>query len=132
MAKNMLERTIDQYCRHLKSKGIHCHKNNPLRLHDGRYVQGEPFDYEIMTNPAKLFDAKEVSDDYLRIRKKEIKQLKALHDCENAGHNAFFLIWFSKHMKLMKISATRCTELLIKQKTIHYKNCTEVKNIDDI
>jgi hypothetical protein len=132
MAKNRLEKTIDKYCKYLISKGIHCHKNNPLRLHDGTYIEGEPFDFEIMTSPAKVFDTKEVSDNYLRIGKKELKQLKAMYDCQKAGHDAFFLIWFSRYKKLMKISAVRCTELLRKQKTIHYKNCKEIKNINDI
>ena len=132
MSRNRLEKKLDEYCKFLNAKGIHCHKNHPFRLHDGTYIKGEPFDYEIMTNPVKVFDAKEVSDNYLRIGTKERMQLKALLDCQKSGHDAFFLIWFSKYRKLKRISADNCNELLKKQKTIHYTNCEEVSDLNDI
>jgi hypothetical protein len=132
MGKNNLERTIDKYFKYLNSKGIHCHKNHPERLHSGKYINGEPFDYEILGNPVKVFDTKETSDDYLRINKKELKQMKNLLDCQMQGHDAFFLIWFSKRKKMMKVTALDCVEILADQNTIHFDNCQEVKELNDL
>ena len=108
-----LERAVEKLFGIYRQKGIHCHKNNALRNHVGKYLLGEPFDYEILTNPAKVFDAKECGSVSLNFNTaKELKQLKNLYDCEQQGHDAFFLIYFYNEPKLVRIKASKIKEIL--------------------
>ena len=58
-----LESQIGKVFDHLNSIGIHAHKNHPHRTVEGTYLEGEPFDYEVMSSPPHCFDAKEAQGD---------------------------------------------------------------------
>ena len=73
-------------------------KLHPHRLHDGQYVEGEPFDYiVIMEGTIYCFDAKEQNDD-LYFKEIPMHQFNDLLKAEKCGAVVFFLIYF-KHTK---------------------------------
>lgn len=93
--------------------GFHAHKNQPARLADGTYVEGEPFDYEIiLPGYVACFDAKESHDTSWHIKPKDIKQAEHLKHCKNGGADAFFLVYFFHLRKCLKIDVDIVIDLL--------------------
>ncbi|WP_040209842.1 Holliday junction resolvase RecU [Clostridium polynesiense] len=89
------EKQIEKVLAHINSIGGHAHKNHPQRLADGRYIQGESFDYECFLKEYKAcFDAKTVQGSTWKIVEKDIKQAENLKHCKNSGLKAYFLICF--------------------------------------
>lgn len=83
--------------------GFHAHKNQPERTYSGKFIKGEPFDYEIFTDRFKwCFDAKECKSDSWSLTNAKITQVNALKQCKNAGLDAFFLVYFYPVKKLIR------------------------------
>ena len=90
-----LERSINKLCREIQKRGFHAHKNQPQRSYSGRFISGEPFDYEIFTDKYHwCFDAKECHKTKWEIKNAKLTQINALKQCKNAGLEAFFLVYF--------------------------------------
>mgnify|MGYP002868284681 CR=1 FL=1 len=71
------------------------HKNNALRNFQGAYIEGEPFDYEVIANGhVHCFDAKECSSKRWSLKNAKLNQLYNLLNCQNNGAQAYFLVWF--------------------------------------
>jgi len=101
--KNDLEYQINKLCDYINSIGYHAHKNHPERLNSGKYIKGEPYDYEIFLPDYKAcFDAKQVTGDRWSFEEKDIKQAEHLKHCKNSGMDAFFLVFFVKSKKMIK------------------------------
>ena len=98
-----LEREINKLCKVIQSHGFHAHKNQPQRTYSGKFIAGEPFDYEIFTDRFKwCFDAKECKGDSWSLSNAKLSQVNALKQCKNAGLDGFFLVYFYKTGKLIK------------------------------
>lgn len=92
-----LEQQIQKVLDYVNGIGYHAHKNHPNRTVDGVYLEGEPFDYEIMIpGRTDCFDAKETSGEIWHIKEKDIKQADNLKHAKKSGANAYFLIQFGK------------------------------------
>lgn len=98
-----LERSLNKLCKEIQRMGYHAHKNHPERTYSGRFISGEPFDYEIFT-PGHYwcFDAKECKSERWSLSNAKIGQINALKQCKNAGLEAFFLVYFYKTGKLIR------------------------------
>ena len=108
-----LETQINKLINYINANGYHAHKNNPCRTQSGKYIAGEPFDFEIFTDTYHcVFDAKECHDTVWRLKPKDIKQAENLKHCKNAGIDAFFLIYFFPLRKLLKIDVDKVIEIL--------------------
>ena len=124
---NALEYQIDSFVKRFNSqkKGL-AWKNHPNRLHDGKYVAGEPFDYIFITKHKTFcFDAKQTIQDHWQVKQKDIKQAKNLLVLENIGIDAFFLIYFFKFKNYRKLKASKFFE--INKKTIKFEKMEEFK-----
>ena len=106
----LLENYMNQVCEFLNNSGFHAHKNNPLRTFEGKYIEGEPFDYEFfIKGRVYCFDAKECKNSTgkwkilmtgnrgvktnLRLRKQAMNLLA----CRDNGAVAFFLVAFTDY-----------------------------------
>lgn len=97
------ERSLNQVCKKIQSLGFHAHKNQPTRNYDGKFISGEPFDYEIFTKNVKwCFDAKECHSNSWNLHNAKISQINALKQCKNAGLDAFFLVYFYPVKKVIR------------------------------
>jgi penicillin-binding protein-related factor A (putative recombinase) len=75
-------------------------KLHPNRLHSGKYIEGEPFDYLVIFDGITYcFDAKEQEDD-LYFKEIPIHQFNDMLKAEKHGAKVFFLIYFKKEHKL--------------------------------
>lgn len=102
--KNYFEYQLNKLCDYINSIGYHAHKNHPERLNSGKYIKGEPYDYEIFLPGYKAcFDAKQTHGDRWDIEEKDIKQAENLKHCKNSGMDAFFLVYYIKIKKIKKI-----------------------------
>ena len=101
--KNNFEYQINKLIKHINSLGYHAHKNHAQRLHNGKYIDGEYFDYEILLpGYTACFDAKETINQIWNFCKKDIKQGENLKHCKNAGADAFFVVYFITLKKMIK------------------------------
>ena len=108
-----LEAQIQKVLDYVNSIGYHAHKNNPRRTVDGVYLEGEPFDYEIMTPMfIDCFDAKEVKGEVWAMHKKDIMQAEHLKHAKNAGIRAYFLIQFGAGTYPLMIDIDSVIDLL--------------------
>ena len=97
-----LETKINKLIDHVDGNGYFAQRNHPRRSLDGRFLEGEKFDYIIVTPTQRLaFDAKECHADKWRFTDKEIRQANNLKKCKNSGFEAFFLIYFFTAQKLL-------------------------------
>ena len=93
------ESEIDAWIERIQKNGYHGHKNHPKRTFKGKFVSGEPFDYEIFTQDRKMcFDAKECKSDRWSLSNAKLNQVNALKQCKNSGLDAFFLVKFGDDM----------------------------------
>lgn len=99
------ERQVEQVLKaYVKKYGGHYHKNNALRLHSGKYIKGEPFDFEIFTKDIKaVFDTKSLNSEIWNIREKDFKQADNLLECKRAGLDAYFLVNFNGEIRQIDI-----------------------------
>ena len=98
-----LERSLNKLCKEIQRIGFHAHKNQPERTYSGRFISGEPFDYEIFTDKVKwCFDAKECKSKRWSLQNAKLTQVNALKQCRNAGLEAFFLVYFYPYKKLIR------------------------------
>ena len=108
MSGEEFERQVEQVLKsYVARHGGHYHKNNPLRLHSGQYIKGEPFDFEIFTKDIKaVFDTKSLKGTTWNMREKDLKQADNLLACRRAGLEAYFLVNFNgeiREIDIMKV-----------------------------
>lgn len=99
-----LEKAVKLLFERYESRGIHCQQNHPEQLHDGTLVKRHGFDFQIFYNGKFIaFDAKECARSSWPLDKAKMHQIKALFDVYNNGGEAFFLVYFTKLRKLIKL-----------------------------
>ncbi len=91
-----LESQIEKVFSYLNSIGVHAHKNHPKRTVDGTYIEGEPFDYEVLCCPPHCFDAKEAEGGAWALSNAKPHQIKNLLNCAAHGVEAYFLVLFER------------------------------------
>ena len=102
----LLESAIRKLFERYEERGIHCQQNHPEQLHDGTLVHRHGFDFQIFYKGRFLaFDAKECQRARWPLDKAKLHQLKALTDVEANGGEAFFLVYFTGKVKLVKFPA---------------------------
>ena len=105
---HQLENWLNQICEMLNGMGYHAHKNHPERSYSGKYLAGEPFDYEFFINgKVYCFDAKEnfSGGAFWRLkmtgsrgqvtRNRILRQSQNLLACKRNGAEGFFLVAFN-------------------------------------
>lgn len=99
-----LESELNKIVKYLNGAGIHAHKNHAHRTQDGVYLEGEPFDYEVISKGKTFcFDAKECHSDKWNLKTNaKLSQVKNLLDAADNGAEAFFLVWFAEQNKIVK------------------------------
>ncbi|WP_279160516.1 Holliday junction resolvase RecU [Thomasclavelia cocleata] len=108
-----LEKQIDHLIKWIDSIGYHGHKNHPKRLNDGKYIEGEPFDFEIFTPSYKCcFDTKECKSNRWSLENAKPHQVDYLKKCKNCGLDAFFLVYFFNYKRLVKFDVDLIIECL--------------------
>lgn len=127
--KNDFENKIDHLIAAInKSKKGIGWKNFPNRTHDGKYIEGEKFDYIILSENYKCcFDAKMSISDKYKIMKKDIKQAHNLLMTYRAGLDSFFLIYFKSIKNYKVIRVTDFFILLEQRKYITPDDCSNLK-----
>ncbi len=79
-------------------------KLHPNRAHNGKYIEGEPFDFIVIKkSEVYCFDTKECSSDCLYFKNIPLHQFNDLLKAEKQGAIVFFLIYFTKYRKLLFI-----------------------------
>ena len=108
-----LENELNRLSKYLNANGIHMHKNYPRRTEQGIYLEGEPFDYEVIScGEIHCFDAKECSGNSWDLRNAKMNQLNNLLACRKNGAQAYFLVWFRKTNDLVRLDAEKVKEAL--------------------
>lgn len=124
--KNNFEYQINKLCNYVNTIGYHAHKNHPERLNDGKYIKGEPYDYEIFLPEYKAcFDAKECKSKSWSFKDKDLKQAEQLKHCKNTGMDAFFLVYFYQYKKMIKFDVDIFIEALKTKKNLKPNEGTE-------
>jgi len=86
---------LDRVSKYLGTVGIHMHKNHARRTENGVYLEGEPFDYEVISHGRiHCFDAKECAGKSWSLQNAKINQVNNLAMCRKNGAEAYFLVWF--------------------------------------
>ena len=89
------ENELNRVSKYLNSIGVHMHKNHALRTQSGTYLEGEPFDYEVISNGVvHCFDAKECATKSWNLSNAKLSQLNNMLVCQKNGAQAYFLVWF--------------------------------------
>ncbi|MBQ7197542.1 MAG: Holliday junction resolvase RecU [Synergistaceae bacterium] len=100
------ENELNRIATSLNSIGVHMHKNHARRTNSGIYLEGEPFDYEIIANGViHCFDAKECKAKSWNLSNAKINQLNNLLVCQRNGAQAYFLVWFKNEHKIIRFDA---------------------------
>jgi penicillin-binding protein-related factor A (putative recombinase) len=108
-------------------------KNNPNRNYQGVFLEGEPFDYCIITKEKTYcFDCKQTESPSWHILKKDVIQALNLNKIDACGRNAFFLIYFILDDKLMKIDVKKVLKILSDRKYIKPDDCILFTEFNDI
>ena len=106
------EAELNRVSKYLNANGIHMHKNHARRTEQGIYLEGEPFDYEVISGGTiHCFDAKECSGDRWSLSNAKLSQLNNLLVCQKNGAQAYFLVWYRKINAVIRFDAE-----LVKQK----------------
>ncbi|MCK9327192.1 MAG: Holliday junction resolvase RecU [Bacteroidales bacterium] len=101
-----LENELDRVLKFLSNRGIHGHKNHARQTVDGAYIEGEPFDYEVISNGIlHCFDAKECHGNRWSLKNAKLSQVQNLIQCANHGAEAYFLVYFVLSGKLKRFDA---------------------------
>ena len=97
------ENELSRVSQYLNSIGIHMHKNHARRTESGLYLEGEPFDYEVISNGViHCFDAKECSTESWNLSNAKLNQLNNMLICQKNGAQAYFLVWFKTVEKIIR------------------------------
>ena len=97
---------------YLNANGVHMHKNHARRTNEGVYIEGEPFDYEILCDgELHCFDAKECESKRWSLKNAKPQQINNLLICERNGAEAYFLVLF-KPDKIRRFDATTVSDAL--------------------
>ena len=89
------ENELNRVSKYLNANGIHMHKNHARRTEQGIYLEGEPFDYEVISGGViHCFDAKECSGTRWNLSNAKLSQLNNLLVCQKNGAQAYFLVWY--------------------------------------
>ncbi len=111
------ENELNRVSKYLNSLGIHMHKNHARRTESGLYLEGEPFDYEVISHGViHCFDAKECSSDRWNLRNAKLNQLNNLLVCQKNGAQAYFLVYFKKENVIIRFNADYIKQALIEGK----------------
>lgn len=106
-----LERELNRLCKTVQKQGFHAHKNQPQRSYTGKFIAGEPFDYEIFTDRVLwCFDAKECQREKWSLSNAKLSQINALKQCKNAGLEAFFMVYFYPTKQLIRFDVDTVIE----------------------
>lgn len=125
--KNILEYNVNKLIDYLNSKKLGFgFKLHPERLHDGKYITGEAFDYIIITKHKTFyFDAKVVSTSRIWTPvKKDITQainLKKIKEL-NKNYVCFFLIYFKLEKEIRYLEIDEFYKLKIGNRSIKLKD----------
>lgn len=99
-----LEYAIKQLFKAYESRGIFCQQNFPETLGDGTRINNHGFDFQILYNGTfYAFDAKECNSTSWSLSNAKLHQVKALADVANNGGISFFLVYFKKERRLVKM-----------------------------
>lgn len=111
-----LEIELNKIINYLNNNGVHAHKNHAKRTQDGVYLEGEPFDYEVISNGKTFcFDAKECHANKWNLKTNaKLSQVKNLLDAADNGAEAFFLVWFAEQNKIVKFDIHYVQEAMAK------------------
>ena len=108
-----LENELNRLSKYLNAHGVHMHKNHARRTEQGVYLEGEPFDYEVLSNGVlHCFDAKECSSERWYLKNAKLSQLNNLLVCRKNGAQAYFLVWFRKYNKIVRFNAEQIKQKL--------------------
>ena len=100
------ENELNRVAKYLNSSGVHMHKNYPHRTNEGLYLEGEPFDYEVISHgKIHCFDAKECAETRWNLSNAKLNQINNLLACARNGAQAYFLVWFRKTNKIVRFDA---------------------------
>lgn len=111
---NEFEAELSRLSRYLNATGIHMHKNHARRTEHGVYLEGEPFDYEILSSGTlHCFDAKECASQRWPLSKAKLSQLNNLLVCARNGAQAYFLVWYKGSNELVRYDAEQIRTALI-------------------
>lgn len=127
--KNDFEYQINKLVEYInKNKLGFAWKNHPHRLHDGKYIKGEPFDYIFLTKNIKcVFDCKETHKENYNILEKDIKQAYNLLACLiSPGVESFFLIYFYPYKTYRFLNIEKFFEILSQRKNIQFEDCKKI------
>ena len=108
------ENELNKLSKYLNSIGIHMHKNHAKRTESGVYLEGEPFDYEILKGgELHVFDAKECSSAHWNLSNAKLSQLNNMLVCHKNGAQAYFLVWFKLSNKIVRFDAELVRQALV-------------------
>src|SRR4030066_1963562 len=105
-------------------------KNNAERLHDGKYIAGEPFDYTFISKHGKIFvfDAKAIHSNSWKLLDKDIIQCNNMLKCiQNPNCKGFFIVYFYEHKTYRIIDCVDVSNTLFNgRKTVKFEEFNEI------
>ena len=108
------EAELNRVSKYLNANGIHMHKNHAHRTEQGIYLEGEPFDYEVISGGViHCFDAKECAGKRWNLSNAKLSQLNNLLVCRKNGAQAYFLVWYRNENAVIRFDAE-----LVRQKLV--------------
>ena len=100
------EGELNRVSKYLNANGIHMHKNHARRTEQGIYLEGEPFDYEVISGGViHCFDAKECAGKRWNLSNAKLSQLNNLLVCQKNGAQAYFLVWYRNENAIIRFDA---------------------------
>ena len=97
---------LNRVSKYLNANGIHMHKNHARRTEQGIYLEGEPFDYEVISGGViHCFDAKECAGKRWNLSNAKLSQLNNLLVCQKNGAQAYFLVWYRNENAIIRFDA---------------------------
>ena len=100
------EAELNRVSKYLNANGIHMHKNHARRTEQGVYLEGEPFDYEVISGGViHCFDAKECAGKRWNLSNAKLSQLNNLLVCQKNGAQAYFLVWYRNENAVIRFDA---------------------------
>lgn len=130
--KNEFETQINRFISTINEKKLGFGwQNHANRLHNGKYIDGEPFDFTIILKNGKtlVFDAKEIHSKTWKILPKDIKQCNNMLRCvQNKYCKAFFIVYFHEYKEYRIIFAVDAAIIIHNnRKTIKFEEMEAIK-----
>ena len=108
------EAELNRVSKYLNANGIHMHKNHAHRTEQCIYLEGEPFDYEVISGGViHCFDAKECAGKRWNLSNAKLSQLNNMLVCRENGAQAYFLVWYRNENAIIRFDAE-----LVRQKLV--------------